>query len=59
MRRVAELELRRKNLELERLQWEYERDKAHSELQLAHEVRMMEIKEEREKQALEREMAGV
>lgn len=59
MRRVAELELRRKNLELERMQWEYERDKRQSDLQEAHEIRMLDIKEEREKQALEREMAGV
>lgn len=56
-RRVAELELRKKNLELERLQWEYERDKMQSELKFGHEGRMMELREEREKQILEREMA--
>lgn len=52
-RRTAELELRRKTLELERFQWEYERDKAHSELRWAHETRMMQLKEERERQIID------
>ncbi|XP_015602401.1 uncharacterized protein LOC107271207 isoform X2 [Cephus cinctus] len=53
LRRAAELELRRKTLEFERFQWEYERDKAHSELRWAHESRMMQFKEERERQIIE------
>lgn len=53
LRRAAELELRRKTLELERLQWEYERDKIQTEVRWAHETRMMQLKEEREKQAIE------
>ena len=56
LRRVAELELRKKNLELERLQWEYDRDKAQSELKFAHEGRMMEMREERERRMLEQEL---
>ncbi|XP_015108659.1 uncharacterized protein LOC107035652 isoform X1 [Diachasma alloeum] len=47
-RKIAELELRRKALELERYQWEYERDKARSDEIWAHESRMMQLKEERE-----------
>ncbi|XP_033227098.1 uncharacterized protein LOC117179430 isoform X2 [Belonocnema kinseyi] len=53
LRRVAELELRRKTLEFERFQWEYERDKAQSDLKWAHENRMMQLKEERERQLIE------
>ncbi|XP_012283358.1 uncharacterized protein LOC105701297 [Orussus abietinus] len=53
LRRAAELELRRKTLEFERFQWEYERDKAHSDLRWAHETRMMQLKEERERQLIE------
>ncbi|KAG7208365.1 hypothetical protein KM043_014600 [Ampulex compressa] len=53
LRRVAELELRRKTLELERFQWEYEREKAQSEVRWAHETRMMQLKEERERQLIE------
>ncbi|XP_012254843.2 uncharacterized protein LOC105685390 [Athalia rosae] len=50
---TAELELRRKTLELERFQWEYERDKVQSELRWAHETRMMQLKEERERQIID------
>ncbi|XP_003707173.3 uncharacterized protein LOC100877142 [Megachile rotundata] len=53
LRRAAELEVRRKTLELERFQWEYERDKVQTEVRWAHETRMMQLKEERERQLIE------
>ena len=59
LRRVAELELRRKTLEFEKFQWEYERDKAQSEFKWAHETRMMALKEERERQLIEQSRARV
>ncbi|XP_046828689.1 uncharacterized protein LOC124428544 [Vespa crabro] len=49
LRKIAELELRRKTLELERFQWEFERDKAQSEIRWAYEMRMMQLQEEHEK----------
>lgn len=53
LRKAAQLELRRKALELERLQWEYERDKIQSEIRWTHEIRMMDIREKREKLLVE------
>ncbi|KAF7989414.1 hypothetical protein HCN44_008088 [Aphidius gifuensis] len=53
LRKIAELELQRKKLECERYQWEYERDKAQSEIRWEHETRMMEIKEEHEKKLIQ------
>jgi len=49
LRKVAELELRRKTLELERLQWQYQSDKIQNEVRWAHEMRMMQLREERER----------
>ncbi|KAH0953598.1 hypothetical protein HN011_012552 [Eciton burchellii] len=51
LRKVAELELRRKTLELERLQWQYQSDKIQSEVRWAHEMRMMQLREERERRS--------
>ncbi|XP_043475473.1 uncharacterized protein LOC122507033 isoform X1 [Leptopilina heterotoma] len=59
LRRIAELELRRKTMEFERFQWEYERDKAQSEVKWAHDTRMMQLKEERERQLIEQSRAGI
>ncbi|XP_026669450.1 uncharacterized protein LOC108625150 [Ceratina calcarata] len=53
LRRAAELDVQRKMLELERFQWEYERDKLQTEVRWAHETRMMQFKEERERQLTE------
>ncbi|XP_034951084.1 uncharacterized protein [Chelonus insularis] len=55
-RKIAELELRRKTLEFERFQWEYEHEKARAEKQWAHELRMMQLKEERERVIVQRDM---
>lgn len=49
MRKIAELELKRKTLEYERYQFEYEREKTRGEIRWAHENRLMQIKEERER----------
>lgn len=59
LRRIAELELRRKTMEFERFQWEYERDKAQSEVKWAHDTRMMQLKEERERQLIEQSRVGL
>lgn len=53
LRKVAELEAQRKALELERFQWEYERDKLQTEIRWAHETRMMQLKEDRERQLID------
>ncbi|CAK9832045.1 hypothetical protein ANTRET_LOCUS8940 [Anthophora retusa] len=50
LRKAAELEVQLKTLELQKFQWEYERDKLQTEVRWAHETRMMQLKEEREKQ---------
>ncbi|KOC67607.1 hypothetical protein WH47_10382 [Habropoda laboriosa] len=50
LRKSAELEVQCKALELQKFQWEYERDKLQTEVRWAHETRMMQLKEEREKQ---------
>ncbi|KAF7383922.1 hypothetical protein HZH68_014679 [Vespula germanica] len=52
-RKIAELELRRKTLELERFQWEFERDKAQSEIRWAYEMRMMQLQEEHERKLID------
>lgn len=59
LRRVAEIELRRKTLELERFQWEYERDKVQTEVRWAHETRMMQLKEEQERQLIEQNKSRI
>ncbi|XP_014605659.1 PREDICTED: uncharacterized protein LOC106787631 [Polistes canadensis] len=53
LRKSAELELRRKTLELEKFQWEYERDKTQSEIRWAYEMRMMQLQEEHERRIIE------
>ncbi|XP_076754494.1 uncharacterized protein LOC143425512 [Xylocopa sonorina] len=58
LRRAAELEVQRKVLELERFRWEYERDKLQTEFRWAHETRMMQLKEERERQLIEQSRIG-
>ncbi|KAK0089857.1 hypothetical protein PV326_004343 [Microctonus aethiopoides] len=53
MRKLAELEMKRKTIEFERYQWEYERDKTRADLKWAHETRMMQLREEREQKLLQ------
>ncbi|KAL2737954.1 uncharacterized protein V1478_002040 [Vespula squamosa] len=53
LRKIAELELRRKTLELERFQWEFEKDKAQSEIRWAYEMRMMQLQEEHERKLID------
>lgn len=54
LRRLAELECRRKTLEMEKLEWEFQRDRAQSEVRWAHETRMMQLREEREQLEIEK-----
>lgn len=53
MRKIAEIELKRKSLELDKAKWAFERQKIETEARWAHEVRLMEFKEEREKMSIE------
>ena len=52
-RKFAELELKRKILELERLQWEFQRDKYQNDIRLACDVRMMHYQEENAKRLMD------
>ncbi|KAH0564196.1 uncharacterized protein LOC123272990 [Cotesia glomerata] len=49
LRKIAEIELKRKTLELERSQYEFEQEKMCGEVRWAHEKRLMQYKEERER----------
>lgn len=49
LRKIAEIELKRKTLELERSQYEFEQEKICGEVRWAHEKRLMQYKEERER----------
>lgn len=53
LRRIAELDLQRQTLEFEKFKWEYDKEKAQSEVRWAHECRMMQLKEEQQHQLTE------
>ncbi|KAF3424034.1 hypothetical protein E2986_11136 [Frieseomelitta varia] len=53
IRKAAELELKRKILELERLQWEFQRDKHQSDVRWGYDVRAMHYREEKIKRLKE------
>lgn len=53
LRKIAELDLRRKTIEFERYQYEYERDKTRADIKWAHESRMMQLREERERKSIQ------
>lgn len=52
VRKYAELEVQRKMLELEKLQWDYHKEKYQSEIRWAYELRMLQYKEQKIKRNL-------
>ncbi|KAJ8679492.1 hypothetical protein QAD02_015279 [Eretmocerus hayati] len=53
LRQIAELDLRRKTLELEKFQWEFQVEKTQNEMRWAHECRMMQLQEEHQRQIID------